>query len=111
MDGKLNNIKKAAVIQDYKDGGLKMIEYSYFIIALKSGWTRRLISSTDLKWKKLFEYDLNFSITELMNFGIDFVKILKDRTRNKFWKDVLQSWILFYKANISKQYKNISKDH
>lgn len=32
-DGKLNKIKKAAVIQDYKDGGLKMREYSDFIIA------------------------------------------------------------------------------
>lgn len=79
-DGKLNKIKKAAVIQDYKDGGLKMIEY--FLIALKSSWTRPLISSTDSKWKKLFESDLNVTIPELMNFGIHFVKILKDRTKN-----------------------------
>lgn len=63
-----------------------MIEYSDFIIALKSSWIRRLIPCTDSKWKKLLESDL-----ELMNFGIHLVKILKDRTRNKFWQDVLQS--------------------
>lgn len=57
------------------------------------------------KWKKLFESDLNVTIPELMNFGIHFVKILKDRIRNKFWKDVLQSWILVYEANNSKQGK------
>lgn len=42
----------------------------------------------DLKWKKLFEFDLNVIILEFMNFGIYFVKILKDRIKNKFWKDV-----------------------
>lgn len=63
-----------------------MIEYSDFIIALKSSWIRRLIPCTDSKLKKLLESDL-----ELMNFGIHLVKILKDRTRNKFWQDVLQS--------------------
>lgn len=41
--GKMKKNKKGAVIQDYKDGGLKMIKNSYFIIAFKSNWTRRLI--------------------------------------------------------------------
>lgn len=46
-----------------------------------------------------------------MKFGVHFVKILKDRTRNKFWKDVLKSWILVYKEDNSKHGKNISNDH
>lgn len=88
-----------------------MKEYSDYIIALKPILTRRFISSTDSKGKKLFESDLNITIPELMNFGVHVVTILKDGTRNKFWEDVLQSWTLVYKANISKQCKNISNDH
>lgn len=43
------------------------------------------------------ESDLNVTIPELMNFVIHLVcKNPKDRTRNKFWKDVLQNWILVY---------------
>lgn len=86
-----------------------MIKYFDFKISLNSSWTRRLISCTDSKWKKLFESDLNVTIPELNNFEIHFVKILKNknRKRNKFWNDVLQTWIVVYKlmANISKQCK------
>lgn len=61
-----------------------MIQFSNFTIALQSSWTRRLITSTDSVWKKMFEIDLHVTIPDLMNFVIQFDKILKNRTRNEF---------------------------
>lgn len=75
-------------------------EEIYLWLGLESSLTQHIFVvsfelCTDSKWKNLFESDLNVTIPELMNFGIHFFKILKDRTRNKFWKDILQCWILF----------------
>lgn len=47
----MHKIKKNTVIQDYKYGGLKMIDYPAFIIALKSSWIKRLINSNAKKVK------------------------------------------------------------
>ena len=48
-NSKIHKIKKNVIIQDYKYGGLKMVDYTEFISALKSSWVRRLIHS-DAKW-------------------------------------------------------------
>ena len=39
-DGKIHKVKKNIIIQEYRFGGLKMIDYFEFITALKSSWIR-----------------------------------------------------------------------
>lgn len=45
----IHKIKKNTIIQDYNQGGLKMIDYKEFMSALKSTWIRRLLHSSP-KW-------------------------------------------------------------
>lgn len=52
--GKVHKIKKNIVIQDYRLGGLKMIDLSDFTLALKSSWIRRLLTLKS-KWLNLLE--------------------------------------------------------
>lgn len=62
-----------------------------YICALKSTWIRRLILN-DSKYKTMFEAKYS-NIKEIVNRGLEFVrKMLNDKT-NKFWNDVLGSWI------------------
>lgn len=56
--------KKNIVIQDYRLGGLKMIDYSDFTLALKSSWIRRLLSSK-YKWINLLEAQMKIKINDL----------------------------------------------
>lgn len=42
----IQKIKKNTIIQDYNQGGLKMIDYREFMLALKSTWIRRLLHSS-----------------------------------------------------------------
>lgn len=56
--------KKNIVIQDYRLGGLKMIDYSDFTLALKSSWIRRLLSSK-YKWINLLKAQMKIKINDL----------------------------------------------
>jgi hypothetical protein len=47
----MHKIKKTPIIQDYKYGGLKMIDFPAFIISLKSSWIKKLINSNAKKVK------------------------------------------------------------
>ena len=48
-------LKQNIIIQEYRFGGLKMLDYFEFITALKSSWIR-LLKQCRIKWeKKLFE--------------------------------------------------------
>lgn len=67
----MHKIKKNTIIQGYKYGGLKMIDYSAFIPALKSSWIKRLINS-NAKWVKLLETTLGIEISNLWKRGLDF---------------------------------------
>lgn len=84
--GKVHKVKKNIIIQDYRYGGLKMIDYMEFVCALKSTWIRRLIHS-NTKWVKLFESELGLKIETLWEKGSDFITNISNKIRNKFWKE------------------------
>lgn len=79
-------------MQDYDKGGLKMINVKNFIIALKTTWIRRLIMQ-DSKYKHIFELQYA-KINSLIHRGSEFAYKLKIRGKNKFWNDILDSWII-----------------
>ena len=82
--GKVHKVKKNIIIQDYRYGGLKMIDYMEFVCALKSTWIRRLIHS-NTKWVKLFESELGLKIETLWEKGSDFITNISNKISNKFW--------------------------
>ena len=86
-----DRVKRDLLMQEYNIGGLKMTNLKNYICALKSTWIRRLILN-DSKYKTMFEANYS-NIKEIVNRGLEFVrKMLNDKT-NKFWNDVLGSWI------------------
>lgn len=78
-------------MQDYDKGWLKMIHLKHYIDALKSTWVRRVITN-DFKYKTLFETKY-VNVKDLIKRGTEFLQELKTNQNNKFWNDVLESWI------------------
>ena len=66
---KPEKLKRDLITQDYKVGGLKMINLSNFVIALKSSWIRRLFMDNS-KWVNLFKSVSNISTNELIHLEI-----------------------------------------
>ena len=79
----MHKIKKNTIIQDYRYGGLKMIDNQEFICALKSSWIKRLLHS-DAKWTKLIEIIFKIDMRDLWKKGLDFISNLSLNTTNIF---------------------------
>lgn len=89
-----DRIKRNVMIQDVKDGGLKMVNTNKFIQSLKVTWLRRiLLSSNECSWNTLSH--VNFK--KLISFGDGYAKHCISNLNNPFWIDVISSWKVFYK--------------
>ena len=51
---KPDKIKQTQIIQDYKQGGLKMIDIESFVAGLKASWIKRLIYQPESKLTALY---------------------------------------------------------
>ena len=89
---KPDKIKRTAIIADYADGGLKMLDIYSFVSAQKAMWAKRLMQSDNASWraypKLLYEkiagkYTFNCSLE---------VKTNTLNLPNFYWQ-VLKSWI------------------
>ena len=88
-----DKIKREVIIQDFDQGGLRMIHLEKYIYALKLGWIRRLVLN-DSKYKLLFE-SVYENIEYILNKGDTYIDELKNNCNNKFWYDVLDAWQKF----------------
>ena len=95
-DGKPDKISRKTIIQDYKDGGLKMIDLNMFMKAIKAGWVKRLTDNeNDGDWKHIYINKLNKLGGKLI-FDCNLNE--KDLTKTKyncipkFLKEILQAW-------------------
>ena len=66
---------KHIVIQEYRFGGLKMLDYFEFIKAFKSSWIRRLMQCRT-KWKNLLEAIIKEKVNNLWLKGTTLYPIL-----------------------------------
>jgi hypothetical protein len=89
---KPNKIKRTAIIADYKDGGLKMLDIYSFVGAQKAMWAKRLMLTNDASWlaypRMLYE-----KIAGQLSFRCSI-----DTSQNWlkipiFYWEVLKSWI------------------
>lgn len=63
---KVDKLKRKQVVQDYINGGLKMLDINNYNLGLKSSWIKRILYSQETKWKVLLG---------------------KTEIKNPFWKD------------------------
>ena len=92
-DGKKDKIKRQTVIQNYKMGGIRMIDVESFIQSLKITWLRRIIKMKT-KYLNLIDIICPF-INYIPKFGVNYLKINKNSVENKFWYNVIESYITF----------------
>ena len=59
-ESKPDKIKRSVLMQDYKNGGLRLLNVDYFIEALKAGWVKRIFDETNKGlWKEFYLEKLN----------------------------------------------------
>ena len=57
---KPEKIKRTVLMQDYKNGGLRLTNIDYFIEALKAGWLRRIFDENNKGlWKEYYLEKIN----------------------------------------------------
>lgn len=83
-------IKNSLVVKQYFEGGLKMVNLSAFIDALKTTWLRRLLL-TDSKWQIFIKSEID--ISKLTCCNTEYIKDKIKHMKNKFWVEVLHALI------------------
>ena len=96
-EGKPDKIKRINLTQNYQKGGLKMINLSLFIKAMKSTWIRRIVKSTNSPWATLFR-NCGCPIGTLLNFAPQGTHSIVARAKNAFWNEVFDIWDSIYNA-------------
>lgn len=88
-----DKVKRSTVTQIYTAGGLNMVDLKIFLVSLKCSWIKRLVSGGQ-DWIDIFESIYGCKVlSNLLDFGDDYIVKLINITTNEFWKDVLQSWL------------------
>ena len=89
---KNDRIARGLLVQDYKEGGCRMVHPESYIKALKLSWIRRIFNC-DTSWKSLLLFECSTTEQKLYSFGDFYINMLKRRTKNMFWKEVLNVYI------------------
>ena len=71
---KRDRIKRAALICDFNEGGIRMIDIDSFFDALKAAWITRIIKSTGESWSILPKYYYSKLGPNFMPFKVNFTK-------------------------------------
>jgi hypothetical protein len=92
--GKRDKIKRSMLINDHKNGGLKMIDPLAFCRYLKITWIKRLITSDGL-WQTLTNVLLdNFGNNVLFKFENKQLLRIAKHISNLFWRDVVSNYAM-----------------
>ena len=91
---KVNKVSHKVLIQNYEDGGLKMLDIDLFLIALKASWVKRIIDGNNrgqwkLKYKKMLSQvggDFFF------HCNYHYLDVQKHFPSQNFFRDILESW-------------------
>ena len=94
-DNKPDKIKRKQITKDYKNGGLKMINFKKFLLALKAGWISRILNKNNNgQWKLIYLQKLKrFGGELIFECNITNQEIDKLIKRGSFISDVIKSWI------------------
>ena len=93
---KRDAIKRTRLIQNYANGGLRMIDINAFINSLKLSWLKRLFLSQST-WAKLGDVEIG-GIQNVLGYGTHQLQKTACETGNPFWADVIRALASFLKA-------------
>ena len=95
-----DKIKRSVVVQDYHEGGLRMIDIRSFALSLKTTWLKRLYwAPENAAWANLAREILP-DIERLVCYSSTKLKNVANGIKNQFWKDVIHAWSQFCKAYV-----------
>ena len=108
-DSKPDKIKRSVIMQDYKIGGLRLINIDYFIEALKAGWVRQIFDEQNKGiWKEFYLEKLNaFGGKLILESNLHIQDCSQITKENMFLWDVLAGWC---KINNSESTHVITKE-
>ena len=89
---KPDKIKRDYITQDYRMGGLRMVNIELFAQSLKLTWMNKLFKSEPPLWLNLFENTIS-PVSKIASYGSTWCDILRKKTQNQFWKEILTSWV------------------
>ena len=84
-----DKVTRRSVINEYSNGGLKMIDFDSMIISLRLAWLKRIASSNDGTWKRylthhlerfggLFLFHCNYDVSILpLNISLFYLELLQ----------------------------------
>ena len=94
-DNKGDKIKRSVMINDYKNGGLKMVDIASFTKSLKTAWIKKYLDDSNCgKWKHFFELELRkyggkLVFTSNLN-KLDTSKLIS--VQDPFLQEILEIW-------------------
>ena len=91
-DNKPDKVARKVITQKLTKGGLKMVNITNHMLAIKATWIRRLLHSQTTNWITLFNTTIA-TISNLPLFGTYWYKYMMNKTHNPFWKDVFRAHI------------------
>ena len=92
-DGRGDKIKRSVMINEYKDGGLKMLDIRSFNYALKSKWVKKYLDDNNqAKWK-LFDFFTKQHDGKLLLIGnLKHADVAGLNIQDSFTKEVIEIW-------------------
>lgn len=87
---KPDRIARNTLIQEYCNGGLKMIDISAYIKSLKVSWIQRSLTSSG-PWVEILHEIVPKYETDFFKVGVEYIKRVNSVIENEFWKEVLLS--------------------
>ena len=107
-NGKPDKISRTQIIQDYKYGGLRMIDIDSFVDGLKSTWVKRILyqreSNISIVYKAMLKM---FGSEAIFEGNFKFKDIDKMRIKSSFLTNILQAWS---KVNYVDMVENLGKE-
>ena len=93
---KPDKISRSQAVQDYPDGGLKMVHLESYVKSLKVTWLRRiLLSSPTSSLITIFNETCQCELSSLLKFGPEYPKQLAKKCTNLFWEELLNAFSEF----------------
>ena len=80
---KPDKIKRDYITQDYRMGGLRMVNIELFAQSLKLTWMNKLFKSEPPLWLNLFENTIS-PVSKIASYGSTWCDILRKKTRINF---------------------------
>ena len=88
-DGRGDKIKRSVMLNEYKEGGLKMLDIQSFNYALTSKWVKKYLDDNNqAKWKLFFDFFFLLLTGNLKQADVAGLNL-----QDSFTKEVIEIWL------------------